>query len=72
MAGLGGFLGYALGGINWDATFIGIITIRTIIQNIQTISKKFRSQKISKDFDYNVIKIMSKLPLLVEKIDYQD
>lgn len=25
MAGLGGFLGYALGGINWDATFIGIL-----------------------------------------------
>ncbi|XP_049797543.1 uncharacterized protein LOC126214950 [Schistocerca nitens] len=23
MAGLGGFMGYALGGINWDATFIG-------------------------------------------------
>nr|XP_023020596.1 proton-associated sugar transporter A [Leptinotarsa decemlineata] len=23
MAGLGGFFGYALGGINWDATFIG-------------------------------------------------
>lgn len=23
MAGLGGFLGYALGGINWDVTFIG-------------------------------------------------
>ncbi|KAJ8985618.1 hypothetical protein NQ317_015111 [Molorchus minor] len=25
MAGLGGFFGYALGGINWDATFIGIL-----------------------------------------------
>ncbi|CAH1281697.1 unnamed protein product [Diabrotica balteata] len=25
MAGLGGFFGYALGGINWDATFIGEI-----------------------------------------------
>ncbi|XP_050294131.1 proton-associated sugar transporter A isoform X2 [Anthonomus grandis grandis] len=25
MAGLGGFMGYALGGINWDATFIGDI-----------------------------------------------
>lgn len=23
MAGLGGFMGYALGGINWDVTFIG-------------------------------------------------
>lgn len=23
MAGLGGFMGYSLGGINWDATFIG-------------------------------------------------
>lgn len=23
MAGLGGFFGYALGGINWDETFIG-------------------------------------------------
>lgn len=23
MAGLGGFFGYALGGINWDATAIG-------------------------------------------------
>lgn len=24
MAGLGGFMGYGLGGINWDATAIGI------------------------------------------------
>jgi hypothetical protein len=27
MAGLGGSLGYAMGGINWDATFIGILKI---------------------------------------------
>lgn len=25
MAGLGGFFGYALGGINWDATTIGLM-----------------------------------------------
>lgn len=25
MAGLGGFMGYSLGGINWDATAIGIL-----------------------------------------------
>lgn len=24
MAGLGGFMGYGLGGINWDATAIGV------------------------------------------------
>ncbi len=30
MAGLGGSLGYAMGGINWDNTFIGklLITVR--------------------------------------------
>lgn len=27
MAGLGGFMGYALGGINWDVTFLGNTTI---------------------------------------------
>lgn len=25
MAGLGGFMGYGLGGINWDATAIGVM-----------------------------------------------
>lgn len=45
MAGLGGSLGYAMGGINWDATFIGIIKITQqhsvyyLLQNILFINK---------------------------------
>ncbi|XP_066149513.1 membrane-associated transporter protein [Euwallacea fornicatus] len=72
MAGLGGFMGYALGGINWDATIIGELLgghVRAVFTLITVIFIVCVSYTVSsfKEMPLHLLELRSNLDLSPEK-----